>query len=76
MSYHGDSTASTYSAPQAAERVCTVRVRRAVILFVLAGLLVVPLARTGEEKPVAVALILALGVTLGVALHRPGPQRV
>ena len=52
------------------------RVRRALILFVLASLLVVPLARAGEEKPVAVALIVALAVTLGVALHRAGPHRV
>ena len=46
------------------------------ILFVLASLLLVPLARAGEEKPVAVALIVALAITLGVALHRAGPQRV
>ncbi len=48
------------------------RLRRAVILFVLAGVLVLPLLRTGEVQLVAVALIVALAV----ALHRAGPQRV
>ena len=48
------------------------RVRRAVILFVFAGVLVLPLLRTGEVQLVTVALIVALGA----ALHRAGPQRV
>ena len=48
------------------------RIRRAVILFVLAGVLVLPLLRTGEVQLVTVALIVALGA----ALHRAGPQRV
>jgi hypothetical protein len=49
-----------------------VRLRRAVILFVAAALLVLPLIRTGEVQLVTVALIVALGA----ALHRAGPQRV
>jgi hypothetical protein len=49
-----------------------VRLRRAVILFVVAALLVLPLIRTGEVQLVTVALIVALGA----ALHRAGPQRV
>ena len=48
------------------------RLRRAVILFVVAALLVLPLIRTGEVQLVTVALIVALGL----ALHRAGPQRV
>ena len=48
------------------------RLRRAVILFVVAALLVLPLIRTGEVQLVTVALIVALGA----ALHRAGPQRV
>lgn len=48
------------------------RVRRAVILFLLAGVLVLPLLRTGEVQLVTVALIVALTA----ALHRAGPQRV
>jgi hypothetical protein len=48
------------------------RLRRGVILFGLAGVLVLPLLRTGEVQLVAVALIVALGL----ALHRAGPQRV
>lgn len=48
------------------------RLRHAVILFVLAAMLVLPLVRTGEVQLVTVALIVALGV----ALHRAGPQRV
>ena len=48
------------------------RLRRGVLLFVFAGLLVLPLVRTGEVQLVAVALIVALAV----ALHRAGPQRV
>lgn len=46
--------------------------RRSVILLVLAGVLALPLLRTGEVQLVSVALIVALGV----ALHRAGPQRV
>lgn len=42
------------------------------ILFVLAGVLVLPLVRTGEVQLVILALIVALGA----ALHRAGPQRV
>ncbi len=42
------------------------------ILFVLAGALVLPLLRTGEVQLVTVALIVALAA----ALHRAGPQRV
>jgi hypothetical protein len=49
-----------------------VRVRRAVILFAVAGVLVLPLLRTGEVQLVTVALIVALAA----ALHRAGPQRV
>jgi hypothetical protein len=49
-----------------------VRLRRAVILFVAAALLVLPLIRTGEVQLVTVALIVALGA----ALLRAGPQRV
>jgi hypothetical protein len=49
-----------------------VRVRRAVLFFVLAAVLFVPLLRTGEVQLVTVALIVALAV----ALHRAGPQRV
>lgn len=48
------------------------RVRRAVILFLLAGVVVLPLLRTGEVQLVTVALIVALAA----ALHRAGPQRV
>ena len=48
------------------------RLRRAVILFVVAALLVLPLIRTGEVQLVTVALIVALGA----ALLRAGPQRV
>ena len=48
------------------------RLRRAMILFVVAALLVLPLIRTGEVQLVTVALIVALGL----ALHRAGPQRV
>jgi hypothetical protein len=48
------------------------RLRRVVILFVLAGVLVLPLLRTAEVQLVAVALIVALAV----ALHRAGPHRV
>ena len=48
------------------------RLRRAAILFVLVGVLVLPLLRTGEVQLVAVALIVALAA----ALHRAGPQRV
>jgi hypothetical protein len=40
--------------------------------FVLAGVLVLPLLRTGEVQLVTVALIVALAA----ALHRAGPQRV
>ena len=46
--------------------------RRAVALFVLAGVLVLPLIHTGEVQLVSVALIVALAA----ALHRAGPQRV
>ena len=46
--------------------------RRAAILFVLAGVLVLPLIHTGEVQLVSVALIVALAT----ALHRAGPQRV
>jgi hypothetical protein len=49
-----------------------VRLRRAAILFVLVGVLVLPLLRSGEVQLVAVALIVALAA----ALHRAGPQRV
>ena len=48
------------------------RLRRAVMLFVLAALVVFTLVRTGEVQLVTVALIVALGL----ALHRAGPQRV
>ena len=48
------------------------RVRRAVILFAVAGALVLPLVRTGEVQLVAVALIVALAAALLLA----GPQRV
>jgi hypothetical protein len=48
------------------------RVRRAVLVFILAGVLVLPLLRTGEVQLVTVALIVALAA----ALHRAGPQRV
>ena len=47
-------------------------VRRAALLFVLAGVLVLPLIHTGEVQLVSVALIVALAA----ALHRAGPQRV
>ena len=40
------------------------RVRRAVILFVLAGVLVLPLLRAGEVQLVTVALIVALAAAL------------
>ena len=46
--------------------------RRAVALFAVAGVLVLPLVRTGEVQLVTVALIVALAV----ALLRAGPQRV
>jgi hypothetical protein len=46
--------------------------RRAAVLFVLAGVLVLALIRTGEVQLVTVALIVALGA----ALLRAGPQRV
>jgi len=49
-----------------------VRLRHAVILFAAAGVLVLPLVRTGEVQLVAVALIVALAG----ALLRAGPQRV
>jgi hypothetical protein len=49
-----------------------VRVRGAVILFVVAGVLVLPLLLTGEVQLVTVALIVALAA----ALHRAGLQRV
>ena len=48
------------------------RLRRCVLLFVLVGVLVLPLLRTGEEQLVTVALI----VVLATALHRAGAQRV
>jgi hypothetical protein len=48
------------------------KLRRAVILFAVVGVLVLPLLRTGEVQLVAVALIVALAV----ALHRAGLQRV
>ena len=48
------------------------RLRRTVMLFVVAGVLVLPLLRTGEVQLVVVALIVALAV----ALNRAGPQRV
>jgi hypothetical protein len=48
------------------------RVRRAVLVFILAGVLVLPVLRTGEVQLVTVALIVALAA----ALHRAGPQRV
>ena len=48
------------------------RVRRAVLVFVVAGVLILPLLRTGEVQLVTVALIVALAA----ALHRAGPQRV
>ncbi|MBA3383184.1 MAG: hypothetical protein H0T20_00840 [Actinobacteria bacterium] len=48
------------------------RLRRGLILFVLAGLLILPLVRTGEVQLVGIALIVALAT----ALHRAGPQRV
>jgi hypothetical protein len=47
-------------------------VRRAVLLFVFAGVLVLPLVRGVEVQLVAVALIVALGA----ALHRASVQRV
>jgi hypothetical protein len=47
-------------------------VRRAALLFVLAGVLVLPLIHTGEVQLVSIALIVALAA----ALHRAGPQRV
>jgi hypothetical protein len=49
-----------------------VRVRRAVLLFVFAGVLVLPLLRSGEVQLVTVALIVALAA----ALHHAGPHRV
>jgi hypothetical protein len=49
-----------------------VRLRRAVILFVLAVAVVLTTVRTGEVQLVTVALIVALGA----ALLRAGPQRV
>jgi hypothetical protein len=45
---------------------------RAVVLFALAGVLVVSVIHTGEVQLVTVALIVALGA----ALLRAGPQRV
>ncbi len=48
------------------------RLRRALIVFTVAAVLVLPLLRTGEVQLVSVALIVALAV----ALHRAGPQRV
>jgi len=48
------------------------RLRRCVLLFVLVGVLVLPLLRTGEVQLVTVALI----VVLATALHRVGAQRV
>jgi hypothetical protein len=48
------------------------RLRRCVLLFVLVGVLVLPLLRTGEVQLVTVALI----VVLATALHRAGAQRV
>ena len=48
------------------------RVRRAVLVFIVVGVLVLPLLRTGEVQLVTVALIVALAA----ALHRAGPQRV
>lgn len=48
------------------------RVRRAVLVFVLAGVVVLPLLRSGEVQLVTIALIVALAT----ALHRAGPQRV
>ena len=48
------------------------RLRHAVILFVLGALVVFTLVRTGEVQLVTVALIVALGS----ALLRAGPQRV
>jgi hypothetical protein len=43
-----------------------------VTVFVFAGVLVLPLLRSGEVQLVSVALIVALAT----ALHRAGPQRV
>ena len=48
------------------------RLRSAVILFVVAALVVLTLVRSGEVQLVTVALIAALGA----ALLRAGPQRV
>ena len=48
------------------------RLRSAVILFVVAVLVVLTLVRSGEVQLVTVALIVALGA----ALLRAGPQRV
>ena len=48
------------------------RLRSAVILFVVAALVVLTLIRSGEVQLVTVALIVALGA----ALLRAGPQRV
>ena len=42
------------------------------LVFILAGVLVLPLLRAGEVQLVTVALIVALAT----ALHRAGPQRV
>ena len=42
------------------------------ILFVLVGVLILPLLRSEEVQLVSVALIVALAATL----HRAGPQRV
>ena len=46
--------------------------RRAAVLFMLAGVLALVIIRTGEVQLVTVALI----VTLAAALLRAGPQRV
>jgi hypothetical protein len=43
-----------------------------VLLFVFAGVLVLPLLRSGEVQLVTVALIVALAA----ALHHAGPHRV
>ena len=48
------------------------RLKYAVILFVLAAVLVLVIVRTGEVQLVTVALI----VVLAAALLRAGPQRV
>ena len=46
--------------------------RRAAVLFMLAGVLALVIIRTGEVQLVTVALIVALAA----ALLRAGPQRV